>query len=229
MKDKLIKMWISRNWRQARPTQVVLESSNFIEREFQIRYGMLVLGAAMLGMALTIFPVFYFVNQNYQIFSDLAYDQAPELLDSLERERLWVKSMLFANFVAVVFFFSFLSFKLTHRIVGPLKVLRNHVRRLSRGDWSQPKVRIRENDEFHDLIDSYNYFYESFRTQILQDLEHLRQIQVDENDRNSLSTLRDMIELKRQQIGAPLSSKEAQPISLISSNLSGSPDSRRVS
>jgi hypothetical protein len=204
-------------------------TARFIDRNFQVRYASLVIGAALLGAFVALAPVYYFLDQNYRIFLDLAHQFAPGLMESLERERIWVTMLLFAGFSGLTIFFLILSFRLTNRIVGPLRVLRNHLRRLSRGQWFMAAVKVRDSDEFQDVIDSYNYFYESFRTNLRRDLELLKRLKVDPADRASFEIWRNLIEEKSMQLN--LKSELPYPLLnvLTDAKTAGSPDSRRVS
>lgn len=204
-------------------------TTRFIDRDFQVRYGSVVIGAALLGALVSLLPIYFFLDQNYRIFLDLAHLYSPGLMDNLERERIWVTMLLFSGFSGLTIFFLVLSFRLTNRIVGPLRVLRNHLRRMSRGQWFMAPVRVRDSDEFQDLIDSYNYFYESFRTQLRRDLDMLRRLRVDPADRASYEAWRILVEEKSLQLNV----KSELPPPFITGAPSGlsaeSPDSRRVS
>lgn len=201
----------------------------FIDRDFQVRYASVVISAAILGALVALVPIYFFLDQNYRIFLDLAHLYAPALMDSLERERIWITMLLFSGFCGLTIFFLVLSFRLTNRIVGPLRVVRNHMRRLSRGHWFMAPVKVRDSDEFRDLVDSYNYFYESFRTCLRRDLELLKSLKVDPSDRPSYEAWRSLVEEKCLQLNL----KSELPYPLINvlndAKTSESRDSRRVS
>lgn len=204
-------------------------TARFIDRDFQVRYASVVICAAVLGALVALVPIYYFLDQNYRIFLDLAHLYAPALMDNLERERIWVTMLLFSGFSGLTIFFLVLSFKLTNRIVGPLRVVRNHMRRLSRGHWFMAPVKVRDSDEFQDLVDSYNYFYESFRTNLRRDLELLKSLKVDPSDRASYEAWRSLVEEKSLQLN--LKSELPYPLinALNGAKTSESLDSRRVS
>jgi hypothetical protein len=201
----------------------------FIDRDFQVRYASVVIAAAVLGALVALAPIYYFLDQNYRIFLDLAHLYAPALMDNLERERVWVTMILFSGFSGLTIFFLVLSFRLTNRIVGPLRVVRNHLRRLSRGHWYMGPVRVRDSDEFQDLVDSYNYFYEAFRTNLKRDLDLLKRLKVDPSDRGSYEAWRKLVEEKSLQLNL----KSELPYPLInvlpSAKNAESRGSRRVS
>ncbi|MBX7231702.1 MAG: hypothetical protein K1X29_06415 [Bdellovibrionales bacterium] len=186
-----------KNWNMSLPSQRIYK---FIDRDFQIRYMGMVVSASLLGGLIAGLPIYYYLDQNYIVFIELAQQYSPQIITHLERERVWVSSLLIISFSGLAAFFMFLSYKLTGRIIGPLRVLRNHLRQMSRGKWFLPPVKVRQTDEFQDLIDSYNYFYESFRTHLRQDLELLKKLKVDQEHRESYFIWKSMIEDKTSQL-----------------------------
>jgi hypothetical protein len=199
-----------------KPRRVI---SILIDRSFQMKYASLVLIASLIGMGVMALPVFYFVRQNYEIFVRLAYLTAPQLVLQLEREQLWLTGVLILSSSATFTFFAVFSLRLTGRVVAPMKIVRNHLRRMTRGHWSMPAVRIRESDEFQDFVESYNYFYESFRAQILRDLDILKQIKVDPRDTQSVRLWHQMIEERCLQLNL----KRELPYSWITADPSAKP------
>lgn len=192
-------LWI-RHPQQKNIQPISKRSSRFIDREFQIRYVAVVVIAAAFGMLVSIGPAYYFLNQNYLIFADLAFEHSPDLLENLEQERYWINMLFGCGTLATLMFFGFLSFKMTNRMIGPLKVLRNHLKWLSRGRWNQPPLKVRDNDEFQDLIESYNYFYSSFRVNLVRDLEALKKLNIDPQNRDAFKAWKQMIEEKSIQL-----------------------------
>lgn len=193
-------MFFHRGLKHSKAPSFAIRTSRFIDREFQLKYTTVVLTAALIGILVTIFPVYFFLNENYRIFVDLAYEQAPQILDYLERERSWVTMVLISGSIGTLCFFWYLGLKLTSRIVGPIQILKNHIRGLSRGQWSQPPIKIRTDDEFHDLIDSYNYFYDSFRVNLQRDLELLQSLSIDPQNRDAWLAWKELVEEKATQL-----------------------------
>jgi HAMP domain-containing protein len=201
--------------------------SNFIDKDFQSRYMLLLVASATLGLVLTIVPIYYFIDQNYQIFVDLAFEHSPELLVYLEQERFLMNTMLFGVFCGLLVFFGLISFRITERIIGPIKVLKNHLKLLTRGNWSHPPITIRDKDEFQDLVEAYNYFYKSYQKYIERDLERLARIEADPTSPDAQIALREIIGEKRAQSGE-LSKVLPHPTSNDAID-DQSPDSRHVS
>jgi methyl-accepting chemotaxis protein len=49
----------------------------------------------------------------------------------------------------------------THRMFGPMVAVERFIESVTQGDYSQ-RIKIRENDDFKDLIDSLNHMAETF-------------------------------------------------------------------
>ncbi len=179
-----------------------------LQRRFQWRYTFYLVGAVCFAMLLAGGPTLFFLNHNYQIFIDLAYDHFPELLDTLERERIFINGFLISTLVGVVVFCVFLGLRMTSRIIGPVAVLERHLQKLARGQWYHPKVRIRSADEFHQLIESYNYFYSSLQHQVAHDLDRLKKLSIDREHRDARFLWHEMIDEKAQQIQSAVSGEK---------------------
>ncbi len=204
--------------------------SYLIDSDFQLRYTLIIVFAAALGVLSVTVPIYYLTHQNYQIFYSLAYEVAPELLESLAREKLLINNILFSALLALGAFFTFLGLRMTNRIIGPLRVLKNHLKLLSRGNWEQRQIKIRDKDEFQDLINSYNYFYNSFRANIHKELDLLKKLSIDENSRDAHRAWIELMELKASQLGnADLASIQGFKIIPGEPNVLPSPDSRHAS
>lgn len=151
--------------------------SPFNFTSFQWKYTLLLLSASTIAIVLAWVPTYFFVNQNYQFFTELAYRQAPQLLKHLEREQLWINSLFLAILMAVVGFSLIFGSRVTGRIVFPLLALENHLKAMVRGQWFSPQLKIRETDEFEGLINLYNYFYRSLLIKTKEELKVLKSLE----------------------------------------------------
>ncbi len=169
-------MWISRRPPNAVKPRIFTRRSLFSHTEFQWRYTLFLLMAVTCGGISAGGSAYYFLNQNYQIFIGLAYGIAPDLVEHLEKEQVWINIFLLSTFTAIIIFCIFLGLRLTARIIYPLLALEKHIKALTRGQWFIPELNIRNTDEFHELINSYNYFYKSVQIKTRQDLNLLEQL-----------------------------------------------------
>lgn len=145
--------------------------------EFQWRYtGLLLLAVVAAGVTAG-GASFYFLNQNYEMFINLAYQLAPEILNHLEREQQWINYFMVSMFSFFLAFCMIWGLRLTGRIIYPLLALEKHLKTLTRGEWKIKELKIRDADEFHDLVATYNYFLRSLTKKTQQDLKLLRDLE----------------------------------------------------
>lgn len=173
-----------------------------LNREFQYRYTKYLVSLMGISVILFGFPAYYFVNQNYKMFFDLAYQTSPDLLVHLEREIVSLNTYLITGSLALVAFCAVVGLRLTARLVGPVALIESHLREVTKGRWASPALRLRENDEFKELVKSYNYFYRSLRLQTeneIRILEKLKNGGHSEVEHNRI--LNNLLAMKREQIG----------------------------
>lgn len=203
--------------------------TSFIDRHFQMRYTLVLIGGAAIGLIVVLSPVFYFLHSNYKIFVDIAYEASPKLVDYLEREKLWISVFLAGTVLALIAFFTMIGFRFTNKIVGPINVLKNHLTELSHGNWHTSPLKVREDDEFQELIEVYNYFFQSYKAQIRKDLDNLKKLNVSKEDVQIYRLWESMIEEKANQLKLPKEMVAPCPVILISEDVAASRESRHAS
>jgi hypothetical protein len=182
-----------------------------IQKKFQWKYTLVLMGAVFFALLVCLVPLTYFFNQNYAIFSELAYTHSPALLDHLERERTWLNVFLLLVSVFTMAFCWVFGMKSTARIIGPVLVLQNHINSLSKGQWSIEELTVRNSDEFRDLISSYNYLYHCIRQLTQEDLRRLEALVIDSGHRNAQKIWEEMIQEKSEQLGLKPSDPASTP------------------
>ncbi|MCB9025011.1 MAG: hypothetical protein H6625_01730 [Bdellovibrionaceae bacterium] len=175
--------------------------SLFIDKDFQHKYIYIALIGTLTSGLIGYIPLFYFINQNYDIFIELSYLNAPNIVNNLLNEKIWMNSLMLVSMLGQVIFIYIFMLKLTAKIVGPLKILKNHLKLLNRGLWNVPPIRIRKSDEFQDIIDSYNYFLQSFREDLKQDLDKLKNVKIDRSHITDYKNWQDFVNSRKQQLG----------------------------
>lgn len=193
-------MWSFYIRRRELKTAGQFRHSQMGDKSFQSRLTTGIVVGAALGLAASMIPTLYFINENYRIFSDLAYQQAPELLNDLERERVWIHILFAGSFVGCLFYFSYMIWRISHRVAAPLEILKMHLKSLCRGNWKASGIRVRQDDEFQDLIETYNYFYYSFRQNVKRDIEFLKKLSVDQRNKDAYRAWRHLVEEKSNQL-----------------------------
>lgn len=194
----------------------------FRDRMFLVR----LLAGLCLGLTgcLLVFllPALYFVEQNYGTFLQLAYDVKPGLIQHLEREMLWLRGFLFLGLVATSVVCFFFGRRLLKQMLEPLDSVEDHLRALTRGDWSKPAPEIPSNDADRGFFLTYEYFHRALKSGAESELKMLERIIVDPAQRESYNLWKTLIASQRARLGAgavsdsSAESSEARPLHRVS-------------
>ncbi len=210
---------------QAQRNQISHQSLKSLYQQFQHRYAWYFILALIGPFLLFAAPCVYFVHQNYEIFYKLAYDIRPELLEHLEREKTLLMGLLVFAVAAYSGFCYWLTVKLMGLIAGPIWSMERHMKQVIMGDWSSPDFQVRSTDEFQSLISTYSYLYRTLRVNTQSELEALESLGLDPRDRQTYNVLKNLIEVKRGQLGL----QNPETSSEISAETFSSPERRRAS
>lgn len=169
-------MWFHRRQTYNHSQAYMKRVGAFVDQHFQLRYTRYVFTVAILSAFLFLLPMLFFTNQNYGLFIKLSDLMSPDLAKYLAKEQFQLNLIFALTLIAYGIFWFSLGKKITAKIAGPAKVLRNHIRQFGRGNYAQDVIRIREDDEFKDLINTYNYFVTLLKAQNERELETLRTV-----------------------------------------------------
>jgi hypothetical protein len=174
-----------------------------INKDFQLKYTGYLVTSALLSALIVGGPTYYFLNQNYDIFLNLAYSMSPDIVYHLMQEKTWITGFFIFSLMTLVVFHFYFGVRLTFRMVGPILALRKHMDMVTRGHMYQRPLHVRSDDEFHDLIQNYNYLYKTLKAQNSFDIKKLQSLKFYLKDPQSLKILTEMIEEKGSQIVDP--------------------------
>lgn len=203
--------------KQAERLQSSQKSMQSLYHQFQHRYAWYFVLAVVGPFVLFSLPCIYFIQDNYQIFSSLAYDVRPDLLQHLERERTLLSGLIVFTLLAASFFCYWLTVKLMGLIAGPIWAIERHMKQVTLGDWSTEDFHTRTKDEFQSLVSTYSYLYRTLRVHTQAELEALESIGLDPRDRQTYMILKNLIEMKRSQLGYGAPDISVDPAAEISS------------
>ncbi len=174
-----------------------------INKTFQLKYTSYLVTSALLSAIIVGGPTYYFLNQNYNIFLNLAYATSPDIVQHLVQEKTWITGFFIFSLMTLVVFHVYFGVRLTFRMVGPILALRRHMDMVTKGHLYQRPLNVREDDEFHELIQNYNYLYKTLRAQNSFDIKKLESLRYYLKDPVSLKTLDEIIDEKNSQILDP--------------------------
>lgn len=200
--------------------------SRYVDRDFQKKYIGLFVGSCLFALIVTVLPLYYYWRQNNNIFVNLAYEVSPTLVEHLEREYIWLHIFLVASIAGSFLFFLVMSLKISEKVIAPIKLMRNHIAKLTHGEWHIRPLKIRNDDEFQDLVNSYNYFFHCFKQNAQLDLERLKKMNISPENYSSFLIWKQMIEEKEEQLNLKPAENN---FSVISSNVLESHDQHHAS
>lgn len=214
-------MWFNHQPQQS--SRFKRRREHHIMRGFQWKYTFVILGIVVLALAGTLTPLYYFLNQNFNLFIQLAYDHAPQVLDHLEREQRWLLSFGAGAIIAVIFFCLHFGLRASERVARPIWVLENRLKQLSRGNFQAQDIHVRGSDEFHELVEAFNYFQRSMKSATEWELEKLQLLFTKMNDPDAKKLLKDLANRKEAQLGikptlqsTPKTSESPRPLPQVS-------------
>jgi nitrogen fixation/metabolism regulation signal transduction histidine kinase len=168
---------------------------------FKWKYTVYLLSAVVGSTLLVAGPIYFFLAQNFKIFLELSYEHAPQLLEHLEREQSWLIIFFSASLISLTLFCLYFGLHITQRMVRPLDIFDRRLKVLGRGDFAAPKLNIRENDDFHELLQSINALEAHLKKQTHRDLERLSEIWKKTTDTEARREIEAMVREKQKQIG----------------------------
>lgn len=139
----------------------------------------------------------------------LSQKTAPNLLIHLERETMWLAGFAAFSLLSLFVLTTWVTLRMTSNIIGPLISLERHMWKVTTGDWSSEDFRIRADDDFRELADTYSYLYRSLRAQAAAEIKLLERMVVDPSQKDSYNAFITLMNLKRTQM-----SRELQAINL---------------
>ncbi len=187
------------------PKKFARRRLRFLNKSFQYRYTFYLMGLVTFFILTLALPLGFFLNQNYQIFLKLAFDTAPKLVEHLNRELAWLNSFFFIICATSLITSFYVGIKVTAKLISPLILLERHLRQVSKGSWHIPELNSRRDDEFKELINTYNYFYKSLIAHNQNEFRLLQKISIDPQNREATQAHQELMKIKLQQLGKDLS------------------------
>jgi methyl-accepting chemotaxis protein len=135
-------------------TKVAKRSIFILDRALQFKYAILL--ALIVGVVAALFSIhiFYFLNENIQVFIP-NFMEDPEISELIYKEHRKIIMYLISLTVLLMSILFFFGLIITHRMVGPVMVIRRKMEELSEGNFGV-RVHLRKGDEFNDLAASFN-------------------------------------------------------------------------
>lgn len=152
------------------------------------------------SLALFFVPMCLFLYQNYKNFQSLAFDIQPEIIVNLEQETFWLIMFALTSAVVLISLVAFLTYQMTRQLTRPLQEVQDHMNKVIRSDLTEP-FEIDETDSLKDYMKSYKSLIEFFQIDYKMELDYLRRLQIDPQNRDAHRAWRSLIDLKERRLG----------------------------
>jgi hypothetical protein len=172
-----------------------------LNKAFQYKYCWYMITAVAGASLLFLLPAYYFIFQNYQLFTTLAYDTYPKLVEHLDREITWLRFFLGTSFFLLCGVTLILCVRMTRNLLSPLVSLEKHMHQLMLGQWHIPDYKIPPEDDFRDLSMTYDYFYRSLKANTEVELKLLEKLSIDPQNREAYAAWKQLLSIKRSRLG----------------------------
>lgn len=139
----------------AKQAKNIAKRSIFIvNRPFQVKYSLLFALGGILVAMLFCAHIFYFLNEYLQVVIP-DYADRPQVYAFVmsEKRKLILYLLLLVSLLGCFLFFMGIVF--THKIAGPIMVVKRRMAAIERGDFGA-QIKLRKGDEFKDLAESFN-------------------------------------------------------------------------
>lgn len=132
----------------------------FPEPRFQFRFLRFLILGSLVQIGATCAILYYFLKQNYVLLVEYA-GLDNEIRTILFRELKVLIAVISATFAVYLVGVAVLGVLFSHRIAGAIYALKRTIKEINEG--KDTLFRLRQGDEFQDLVDSFNLMVKSLK------------------------------------------------------------------
>ncbi len=191
--------------------------------EFRSRFVLFSITATTGALAFFFIPLCLFLYQNYTSFKNLAFDIHPQVITNLEQETFWLMLFALVSCISLISLVAFWTYQMTRELTSPLHRVQSHMLKVIQGDLSEP-LEVQEKEILQDYLKGYEALIQFFQIEYRMELDYLRRLHVDPQNRDAYKAWRNLIDIKEQRLGM----KKPRDFSVISNaEVFGESDSER--
>lgn len=146
-------------------------------------------------------PHIYFFTKNYYFFETIAFNTYPKLITNLYQEKSWLWIYFISSSIFLFLLILYFGKKFTSNTIKPIKKIEDHLHQLMMGNFKDPILFDANKSELNSIKINYEYFYRVLRSNTEQELEILRSLNIDQNNRDSLLAWQKLVQIKCKQLG----------------------------
>jgi len=171
-----------------------------LDKDFQLKYAFLLSGVALCVAALIGGNVYYSAKESYEILLKAGLGSQPEVLSLVKQWKTFLNSHLLILLSASVGFLTLIGIFISHKMVGPILVLKKNLRQISEGNYNVV-MRLRKNDEFQDIKDHFNQMASALQKSTKEEIVALESLKTKITDLEAQHPLTSLIQKKKQMLG----------------------------
>lgn len=171
------------------------------DNQFEWNYVLIFACISVFAFALFSIPLIFFFSRNYYFFESIAFNTYPTLITNLYQEKSWLWTYCICGGVFSFSLILYFGKKFTANTIKPIKKIEDHLQQLMIGNFKDPIVFDPNKSELNSIKINYEYFYRVLRSNTEQELEILRSLNIDQNNRDSLLAWQKLVQMKCKQLG----------------------------
>lgn len=171
------------------------------DNQFEWNYVLIFACISAFAFALFSIPLIFFFSRNYYFFESIAFNTYPTLITNLYQEKSWLWMYCISGGALSFSLILYFGKKFTSNTIKPIKKIEDHLQQLMIGNFKDPIVFDANKSELNSIKINYEYFYRVLRSNTEQELEILRSLNIDQNNRDSLLAWQKLVQMKCKQLG----------------------------
>ena len=175
----------------------VFRTHYLIDRDFQLKYAFLLACVAIFVSILIGGIVWYALDESYRVLQEAQLLEQPEVKSLIQQWKNFLTFNLVIMLCATIAFLTLLGILITHKMVGPIFVLKKKFQAVSEGYYPTP-MNLRKNDEFQDVKDQFNRMLGVLKRQTEEDIKLLEAISLKIEDSHARQSLQQLIQKKKK-------------------------------
>ncbi len=170
-----------------------------IDRDFQLKYAFLLSVIAIVTSVLIGGLVYFSLKESYSVLLKAGIADQPEIQALIIHWKSFLTRYLLMILALLVIFLTVLGILITHKMVGPIWVLKRHLQKVSEGSYGNI-MSLRKGDEFQDVKDEFNKMIVSLQQKEKQDIIILKNLSAKISDPNIFKEFEKIIRKKESHL-----------------------------
>jgi hypothetical protein len=169
-------------------------------RRFQYKYAFFLTYFSVIMSVIIGGITLYLLNHNYHLLVRAELVAEPQVVDNIYHELKLANEFIIGAYIGFIIFMAMVGVKFSHSIIVPIFLIQEKIRSVCRGEMYDAQVRIRHSDQFQEFAETYNYMIEALKAQLRADIDRLKQIKPNEQNRDAVHLWQTLIEEKQSQL-----------------------------